>query len=257
MKYRSKTITTVLLSLLLTPFCCANGTIETARTTVKEWIATENAISAEAIAWEEKKELLNDLIAVIRAEGLKHRESIDEIKATATAADTIRTELLSAQESLSKSESLLLDFLKKMEPRIVALKTSLPQPLIDKLKPLYQRIPAKPETSTLSNAERLQTIIGILTTIQQFDKTVTVTESLRELKDGSTVEVQTLYLGLGAAYYKTRAGDDAGIGTPSAEGWVWMSQTELSHRIAAAMDIAENVSQEARFINLPVQLSNP
>ncbi len=249
-------LTTLLFGLLGIHTALGSNALDTARATVKEWVATENAISAEAIAWDEKQNLLNDLIAVTRAEKNQLLASIEEIESTATAADSIRTELVHTQESLSKSQQLLNKFLKHMEPKLIGLKTSLPQPLIKKLEPFYQRIPEKPEITSLNTAERMQTVVSLLTAIQQFDQNITVTEELRELNDGSTGEVITLYLGLGSAYYKTRSGDDAGVGTPNANGWIWNAQPQLSERIAEAIAIAQNVSQEARFIQLPIQIQN-
>ena len=256
MKNHIRLFTTAILCLAAYKSSSASESIDATRATVKEWVATENAISAEAIAWEEKKALLKDLINVTLAETNQLRESIDAIQATTTAADTVRTDLVNKQQSLSESQDLLASFLQTIEPRIIDLKTTLPQPLIDKLELFYQRVPSKPEQSTLSYVERMQTVIGILTRIQQFDQTVTVAKELRELKNGSTVEVRTLYLGLGSAYYTTRTGDDAGTGLPSANGWIWKSRPELSEKIREAITVADNPSQEARFINLPVQLSN-
>ena len=102
----------------------------------------------------------------------------------------------------------------------------------------------------------MQTVVGLLSTINKFDRAITVHQELRSLGDGSTGEVETVYIGLGAAYYRTRSGDDAGLGQAGANGWTWESQPALSAAIAEVIAIANNQTQEARFIALPVELQN-
>ena len=48
----------------------ASGSValESTRTVVKEWVATEKACSSEAILWQETQILLNDLTQVTHAE---------------------------------------------------------------------------------------------------------------------------------------------------------------------------------------------
>ena len=243
-------------STALTVNLFATEALDTTRSTVKEWVATEKAISTEAIAWQEKQALLNDLIAVTRVETETLFESIGEIQSNATVADSVRTGLLDAQESHAQGTVTILQFLTEIEPKLITLKRELPAPLVDKLDPFYQRIPIKGEDHRLSPAERMQTVAGILTAVQQFDQTITVSQEIRMLGDDTKGEVQTLYIGLGAGYYRTRSGDDAGTGIPGPTGWIWQTRPELSQTIAEAIAVAENVSQEARFIPLPVQIQN-
>ncbi|HBM86594.1 MAG TPA: hypothetical protein DD423_07450, partial [Opitutae bacterium] len=96
----------------------------------------------------------------------------------------------------------------------------------------------------------------ILNTINKFDRTITLHAEIRTLGDGSQGEVETVYVGLGTAYYRTRSGDDAGYGHPGTNGWQWYSQPELSAAIAEVIATANNTNQEARFIALPVELQN-
>lgn len=234
----------------------ASEALNSTRTVVKEWVATEKAISSEAIQWEEKQTLLTDLIGVTQAEIETLKQSLETIEATQTEADAVRAELVTEQEELNQGRQRIASFLDGIEPKLQALKPALPTPLQDKLTPLYQRIPQDPATTSLGIAERMQTVIGLLSTINKFDRAITVHEELRTLGDGSTGEVETVYIGLGTAYYRTRSGDDAGIGQPSTDGWQWESQPELSTSIAEVIAIANNQTQEARFIALPVEFQN-
>lgn len=230
--------------------------IESTRTIVKEWVATEKAISSEAIQWEATHTLLNDLTKVTQAEITTLDESLQKIKATATDADAVRAELVTEQQSLNTGRQQIAKFLAEIEPKLINLKSALPEPLCIQLVGLFQRIPNDPENSTLGIAERMQTVVGILNTINKFDRAITVHEEIRTLGDGSQGEVESIYIGLGAAYYRTRSGDDAGYRQADSSGWQWISQPELSPAIADVIAIANNSTQEARFIALPIELQN-
>ena len=234
----------------------ATEALESARNTVKEWVATEKAISLEAAEWLQKEALLHDLIGVTRTEITTLEKSIQEIKETATAADASRANLVTEQEALAEGRARITQFLIKIEPQLLALRPALPAPLSEKLQSVFQRIPNDPQNPALGIAERMQTVVSILTTINKFDQVITVHEELRTLDDGTTSEVETVYIGLGAAYYRTRSGKDAGSGSPGPDGWVWQSQAELEPAISEVIAIASNSTQEARFVALPVQLQN-
>ena len=102
----------------------------------------------------------------------------------------------------------------------------------------------------------MQTVISILTGIHEFDRTIIVSDEIRTLADGTKSEVQSVYIGLGAAYYRTRSGKDAGIGYPNDRGWTWESQPELNEALAEVIAIIDQSTQEVRFIDLPATLQN-
>lgn len=244
----------VFLSLLLP----ASGSValESARNVVKEWVATESALSNEAVQWEATEVLLGDLIKITQAEIATLNESLQKIEATATHADDVRADLVTEQQRLQTARRQISKFLANIEPKLSTLKPALPEPLVTQLAKLFQRIPNDPAKTTLGIAERMQTVVGILNTINKFDRAITVHEEIRTLGDGSQGEVETVYVGLGAAYYRTRSGDDAGYGHAGINGWQWNSQPELSAAISEVIAIAGNSTQEARFIALPVELQN-
>ena len=231
--------------------------IEVTRSTVKEWIAVEKTISAEATEWSEKEILLKDLLNVTEAEIKVLESSISELAANRTEADKTRRKLLLEQEQLSEHHALVPTCLETVEPELQALRQQLPQPLVEKLVPFYQKLPENPRQTSLGIAQRMQTVIGILTAIQQFDRTITVSDELRALdNNGTQGEVRSVYIGLGAAYYYRVSGQDAGIGYPGDQGWVWESQPSLRTEIEEVIAIAGQSTAEARFVALPVSVRN-
>ena len=244
------------ISLCLLNCAGATQAIDSTRNLVKEWVAAEKAISGEAAEWQHKQALLSDLRALTRTEIETLQQSIHEIEASATVADATRAALVSEQAALRTERQRIAAFLAEVEPKLLAIRPSLPTPLAEKLTRSYQRIPNDPSDSALGIAERMQTVISLLTTINQFDRTITVHEELRTLDNGTTSEVETVYIGLGAAYSRTRSGKDAGFGQPGSDGWSWQSQATLAPAIRDVIDIAQNNTRDARFIALPVELQN-
>lgn len=230
--------------------------IEIIRNTVKEWVTVEKTISAEAASWSEKQMLLQDLLNVTEAEIKTLESSISELESTRTVADETRKQLLFDQEILNKNHAIIRTFLETIEPELKTIKQQLPHPLTEKLTSFYQRLPEEPQQTKLGIAQRMQTVIGILTAIQQFDRTITVTEELRGLENGIQGEVRSVYIGLGAAYYYTLSGKDAGVGYLGDQGWVWESQPSLRPEVEEVIAIAEQSMSEARFIALPVSIKN-
>ena len=248
------------LSLIIILFSAAtlNGSqaLNDLRSLTQQWVALEQSITKEAIAWEEKAFQLNDLIKITQLEVEYLEEELKILEAAATTADDRREELLIEKEQLKKDTLAIQKFLPQIEHALRHLKTRLPQPLQETLDPLYQRLPKDPNSTSLNIADRMQTVIGILSATQKFNDVITINQEIKTLTDGTQGEVTTLYIGLGAGFYITTAGNDAGYGYPTETGWVWESQASLMKPISKAIAIAENVSQEAKFISLPVNSSN-
>ena len=234
----------------------ADERLDRTRSAVSEWVAVEQTISHELLAWKEKEASLKDLISVVAGEIEGLESQLEENRKFSSAADERRAELVKQRDEIEKSAQLIRKFLTKMEARVRVLKAQLPQPVQEKLEPFYQRIPVDASKTSLGIAERMQTIVGILSTVQKFDRLVTVAEEVKPLADGSSGEVKTIYLGLGAAYYLAAGGADAGVGVPGKDGWVWESQPELAKAIQETIAIAEGTSQEARFVPLPINLKD-
>ncbi|MEM9159609.1 MAG: DUF3450 family protein [Verrucomicrobiota bacterium] len=239
---------------LMTASMMGSNELELARTSLMEWVEVEKSISQESQSWIEKETTTLDLIAAMEKESEVLRERIEEMDAAATASDRTRAELVEKEATVDELQGLIKEFLPRMENELRSLRPMLPEPLSDKLQPFFGRLPLDSDRTTLGIAERMQTVAGILSTIQKFDEKITLALEMRDLADGETGEVQVLYLGLASAYYLSPNGEDAGLGRPTAAGWQWSSDPELAGRIEEAIAIYEGVQQEAKFLPLPLKL---
>lgn len=232
----------------------ASQQLEETRSIVKEWVATEKAISKETIAWKDKEAHLNDLIKLTKIEIKQLEKEIAVVETFTSTADKRRENLLLREKEMKGNSKEIRLFLSGMERKLQLLKPQLPKPLQEELTPFYQQLSLDSQKTSLGIAKRMQTVVGILSAIQKFDKTVTVAEEIKTLSDGSRGAIKTLYLGLAVAYYLSA--NDAGYGYPSKKGWVWESLPKKQNAIEDAIAIAENTSQKIGFIPLPIKVKN-
>ena len=243
----------VTLFLLAVPLS-GSEELDLARATLKEWVEVEKSISLETQSWRSKEAVTLDLIVVFEKESEALRERIEEMAQMLIESDGRREELLEEMAALADSMKAIELFLGKMEGELWALNAWLPQPLLEKLSPFFGRLPKDSEKTSLGIAERMQTVVGILSSVHKFDESIILSREMRETGDGRRAEVKSLYLGLASAYYLAPNEADAGVGRPSANGWIWEPAPELAGRIGEAMAIHEGVQKEAEFLPLPVQI---
>lgn len=223
-----------------------------ARAAVSQWVDVERTISREALAWAEKKILLNDLVAVAQAEIKTLKANIAEADKATGVAETRRAQLVEKRDNNAALAKTIETFLVRIEGRLRALTPRLPKPLTDKLASLIQRLPKDSEDTELGIAVRMQTVMGYIAEVQRFDTMVTLGEELRDPGTGEPKEVRTIHFGLGAAYYVAADDSDAGFGGATEDGWNWQSQPALAPAIREAVTTAQGKQREARFLALPV-----
>lgn len=223
------------------------------RTALAKWIETRQIISKERQQWQFEKQMLTERAELLQREidGLQQR--IAEAQTSIGEADKKRGELLTENDELKQHGQQLQELATRLEGQLGALIPRLPPPLVERIKPLTQRLPSKPGETKLSVSERFQNIIGILNEVTRFQREITVATETRAVGEDRVAEVKTLYLGLGQAYYVTNRGDAAGIGRPGPTGWQWQRADELAGDIQHAIAILQN-ERVARYVPLPVEV---
>jgi cation transport regulator ChaB len=224
-----------------------------ARTTLEKWVETRQLISKESAEWQTDKQNMLDRIGLLEKEQQLLTEQIAKAEATATQVDKERQKLVEENEALSVAAAAIRNSLAQLEKRLLSQYKSYPDPLRERIEPLYKRVPTSPASARLTLGERMQNIIGILSEVDKFNSAVTVVNEIRKTDAGKEVAVRTMYLGLGAAYYVDKSGTIGGMGAPGDDGWQWTARNDLAPKIARLIYIYENASA-AEFIPLPVSI---
>ena len=243
-------ITTAIYSLPLH----AENKLQDTRDVLDQWVETKQIISEERADWRLEQSILKDSQSLLDNELARLTDALADLEASATAADEDRTQLAAEKELLKAASSVVEANIGSLETKMKALVNSLPQPLVDKIKPLMRRLPDDPNNTKLSLGERVQNIVGILSQADKFNTTITLSNESREIADGKVVQVTTLYWGLAMAYFVDNSGTYAGIGTPNSEGWEWLEMADAGPQIKQLLDIYEG-SQEIKFVAVPARVN--
>ncbi|MGJ8650371.1 MAG: DUF3450 family protein [Opitutaceae bacterium] len=232
----------------------AQDSIQETRNTLDQWVQTRQIISKEQNDWKLEHSMLKDTEAMLNKELKRLDESLEDLKASASAADEDRTQLAAEKEELVAAAAIVEGQIGALETQLHAIVKSFPQPLVDKIKPLIRRLPDDPEKTELTLGERVQNIVGILSQADKFNTTITQTSESREIDEGRVVEVRTLYWGLAMAYYVDASGEYAGIGIPAADGWTWPKIEGAGEQIKRLLDVYEG-SGEIQFVEVPARIN--
>ncbi|HKY31251.1 MAG TPA: DUF3450 family protein [Candidatus Polarisedimenticolia bacterium] len=230
----------------------AGEPIEDARSALSRWVETQEILSRERKEWREARQLLESRVEALRREVSLAEERAEEAEKGRTDASRARAELMEDRRAIQEIAGELAERMEGLERGVRALYQPLPPVLTEKVRPLYERMPAEPSAAGISLAERFQNVLGILAELNRLNAEITMATEVRALSDGRPSEVRTVYLGLGQAYYVS-AGGEAGVGRPGDAGWVWEAEPSLAPRINEVLDILNNKSSP-RFVPLPVTL---
>lgn len=231
----------------------AQDKIDTTRDTLEKWVETRQIISETKSDWALEKSILQDSEKLLTSQLERLNEALEELDATATAADEERTKLAAEKELLAQASAVVEANVGKLETQMKAIVKTFPEPLVEKIKPLIRRLPEDPKDTKLTLGERVQNIVGILSQADKFNGTITQTSESREVDGGRVVEVRTLYWGLGGAFYVDSVGEYAGVGYPGADGWEWPKIDGAGPQIKRLLDVYEG-SEDIQFVEVPANI---
>jgi len=226
--------------------------VDLTKETLSKWVETRKLISEEREKWELEREILGDRIDLVRTEHDDLSRKIHETQSLITNADKKRADLVKENDTLKNASATLANRIVTLEQGVLSLLPTLPVPVQERIRPLSQRIPTTEKTD-LTLSERYQNVVGVINELNKGANEISVVSEVRELPDGSTAEVQTLYLGYARAYYTTNKGDIAGAGHPTPEGWVWEPDNSIARQVADSISILKN-EKVAEFIPLSISI---
>lgn len=241
------------LALTGVAVCVQAQELEETKETLSKWVETRKLISEEKQQWVLEREILGDRIDLVRNERDTLTSKINETQSLITDADKKREDLVSEKDALKNASATLVNRIYTLEQEVLALLPTLPEPVRERIKPLSQRLP-KTEETELSLSERYQNVIGIINELNKGAGEITVVSEVKKLSDGSTAEVQTLYIGYAVGYSCNNNGDAAFVGTPGADGWTWVQDNSIAQNVADSISILKN-EKVAAFVEMPVSVN--
>jgi hypothetical protein len=214
-------------------------------------VETRQLLSRTKADWQADKEMLEQSAKLFQRELQAIEDQRSKLSTNSVQVERERVQAEVLKTTSSKSLEQARRFAIEFENQLTRLVPQLPQPLQEILKPLLGRMPADPVNTRMGAPERIQVIVGVLNELDKFNNSVTVFSEKRTNEKGEEVAVETVYVGLGAAYFVNAGDDFAGTGRPGQNGWEWTVQPELATPVREVIRIYRN-ERPARFVALPV-----
>lgn len=220
------------------------------RSTLEQWVQTRQLISKTHSDWQADKESLEQTVALYERELAAIADQMTKVATNNTQVAREMEEALALQKSSNETLAQARQFATAFEGKVQQLAPQLPTPLQDILKPTLAKLPTDPANTKMLAAERLQALVGVLNELDKFNNSVNVFNEKRKDSQGNEVAVQSIYVGLGAAYFVNEAGDFAGSGAPGTQGWEWTVNNGIAATVQSAVKIYRN-ERAAQFLALP------
>ncbi|MGF1531913.1 MAG: DUF3450 family protein [Puniceicoccaceae bacterium] len=251
MSWKNTSLTISCLIFSLSASETVASVVRETQDTFSQLIDVRKVISQTRADWLEEKEVVNDMVSLLRDEKRRLEQRVEALEEDSTETDALRSSLNAEREELLAVNRTLSEVLPELESSVRSLLPLLPDPLIADLSSLLQRLPTS-EESKLPLSQRLLTVVGILNRIDKFNSEISVISEIRQVETKS-LEVKTIYFGLAAAYFASPASDYAGLGQPGEDGWQWSTEKSLSKPIQDLIRTYEG-TREAVFTQLPISI---
>jgi septal ring factor EnvC (AmiA/AmiB activator) len=245
----------LLAAFLTTPpaLPAAESPLAAARSGIEQWVQTRQLVSRTKSDWESEKEMLLQTKALFERELAGVADQMSRVSTNSTQVDRERVaaekELKDSNESLDHARQLIAG----LESQVRSVTALLPAPLVETMQPLLTRLPEEAATTKVGVTERVQTVVSLLNEIDKFNNAVTLFSEKRKNEKGEEVAVETVYVGLGAAYFVNQTGDFAGAGRPGPKGWEWSIEPALADRVREVVRIYRG-ERTAHFVLFPVTI---
>lgn len=239
------------LALFAASAAGADSRLADTRTALEKWVETRQLTSKARTEWQSDQETLAQTVALFGRELKSVEEQMGKISTNNVQVDKERAEAEALKKSATESLQRAREFSAEMEAKLIKLVPQMPLPLQEMIRPSLNKIPADAAATKMSAAERMQVIVGILGELDKFNNAVAIFNEKRKNAAGEEVAVETVYVGLGAAYFVNEANNFSGVGTPGAAGWEWTAKPELASSVRDVIRVYRN-EHSARFVALPV-----
>jgi hypothetical protein len=226
-----------------------------ARSALQQWVETRQIIAEEKTTWLANEKTLTESIAFMTTEIQSIEKAILDAQADIDTQDDtqkkLKDDIAESEEAIAIIEAAVPVF----EKKLLELSSIFPAVFLETVATQMRRIPdpSIDREFDIPVEERIQNVISILKNIEYFHRNVTLSSELREA-DGEIVEVKTIYIGFGQAYFADEALTTAGYGFPViGKGWEWIERPEIAEAVNDAILVTDN-RLPAVFVNVPVSL---
>ena len=243
----------VIIAVVLPGALVGQSALDSTRSVLEQWVETRKSIAEVRSDWVVEKEIIEGSVEAFERELETLAKQLSQVDGGSSQTDKELADAEAEKKALRLASDALKVSVAKLETRVKALAPGFPSPVIEKIEPLFNRIPENPEETKLGLSARLQNVVGILNELDKFNGSLTVASELRKTEGGAEVQTRVLYVGLSQAFFIDKTGEFCGYGISSPQGWSWTTQPDLGPAIAKVIGVYEN-SEPATFVGLPISV---
>ena len=221
--YRCRTMKQVFVILFASLMSGAADTQEL-RTTIDQWVGVMENLHKEKSRWVREREVMESSKEGLITEIEDLKEKIEELEVSAQAASQEDQVKIAKKQSYEDAKTQLGNGLGKLISRVPELLKLVPTSYM-KENPKLQN--AEKAWDTVKEAEdgkllgkKVSLLVDLLLELESFNQQIWDTQEAHKVDGDGEHLLQTIYLGLGAAYATNEEGTIALIGHPSSiNGW--------------------------------------
>lgn len=221
---------------------------EVAKELIRQWIDTEKLLSAEQENWEQEKAHITELMSLYAKELRLLNEELAALP-TVELDDEKKQKLEANIQMDDEKRKQLRTFLLAQKPRVLALVKRFPDPLKKQVSESLELLNL-PDVDS-SARDLLMPMLSLIEAGNSFNSGVFLT-SQRVVIGPDEWQAEVMYLGLGRAFFWI--GEKAGVGSPSANGWVWTRDDAKLADIKKAMSVFDKTTKP-QLIKLPLKVN--
>lgn len=231
---------------------------EKLKDSVREWIETTREIQKQEDEWDRDSEVLQAHRDGLQTEIKDLNEQIEAAGARKGEADTKSLEAVEKYDALKAASAVLEERIARLEADMLSRIDLLP-PLLLKDSRVAQMVSdlkavaAKNKDDKGPVNTRLNTVLNLLASAEQFQSTIHLDSESRPTSDGRELKIDMVYYGLSAAYGVDEAGEVGFVGKPGEGGWVFEERNDLAPAIRQLVSVM-NGDVDAQFTTLPIDL---
>jgi hypothetical protein len=216
-----------------------------------QWTDLERQKDILQANWRTDKPILEQQLLLFEREA---RELDAYLETSAQQQDEVeqrRLELLEEQTRLEREQDALERSLAQASRGLETLHPQLPPPLFEAWTEDLPRL----RSPLLTPTEKLQLMLELLEQLDDFQRKITLHQSVMTMADGRDYEVKQVYLGLSHGWYVTADGRFGAAGAAGTSGWQWTAVTD-NQAITDIVGILERRVEPA-LVSIPLKLNAP
>ncbi len=248
------------------------STIEETRDKLDRWQDVRRTISKERNNWVLAREVLQARIDLLRRNIEQTREQVEAERIKLQGFGERAAELEAQNEKLKRASEKLERLVQTLEARALTLIEGAPTPLVKEVQPLALQLPgytgmkkgqasadtgggaeSEAANKTTPIARRVENVVGVLYLFNKYAGKVDLVSEQVQRNDGTTLLVDTLYLGVSYGFYVDAEDGQAAAGWAGPDGWGWSPIDGSAARVREAVQVL-NEDQSAAFVPLPVEV---